>query len=86
MNLSNWHLVRILQLVFGVVLTASWLFGDGDGFTLALGGILLVQAFFNIGCPMAACATPSGKYRADSAAAAKEEVIYEEITGAEKGK
>lgn len=76
---SNWHLVRILQLVMGVLLLGSYLFYTADGITLAFGLILLVQAAFNISCVSGACAVPNRRY--DQVSIPTDEVTYEEING-----
>lgn len=54
---ENWHLVRILQLLFGVFCLVDFLLFSQEGTVLALGLILLFQAFTNwqFGCVSGQC-------------------------------
>jgi hypothetical protein len=76
---QNWHLVRILQLAMGLLLVGSYFFYQQDGITLAFGLILMVQAFFNIGCLAGACLAPRQHHSADTPAIEETEVEYDEI-------
>jgi hypothetical protein len=76
---QNWHLVRILQLAMGLLLVGSYFFYLQDGITLAFGLILMVQAFFNIGCLAGACLTPRQQRPRDTSTMEETEVEYDEI-------
>lgn len=79
-SFENWHLTRILQLVFGGFLVGSYFFYHADNFTLAIGGFLLMQAVFNISCVTGACAVQNARRPASSAGKAEApQVEYEEI-------
>jgi uncharacterized membrane protein len=56
--LSKWHFVRVLQLVFGLMLVASGLYDNEIAYTI-IGGIFLIQAFFNLSlCGARGCGIP----------------------------
>ncbi len=48
---SRWHLVRVLQLLTGSLLTGSYFLGFPDRAQLALGLLLLLMAVVDISCP-----------------------------------
>lgn len=82
---NNWHLVRILQLVMGLVLVGSYVFYMQDGITLAFGLILLLQAAFNVSCVTGACSVPDRQQSAADPENKELEVEYDEIVPS-KGK
>ena len=57
---KNWHLVRILQLLFGLFCLGDYLFFSQEGTVLALGIILLFQAVtdWQLGCVSGRCRVP----------------------------
>jgi len=60
--LKNWNIVRAIRLVLGILMVAqafSWqsvLIGMG-------GGILILSALLNAGCPGNSCSVSATKYR-----------------------
>lgn len=74
--LQNWHFMRIFRAAIAVF--AFFEAGrTGDALMYAAGGILGLQAIFNVGCCGAAgCATPSRKSVGQNTG---DEVTYEEV-------
>lgn len=57
--LSNWHFTRILQLLMGLTSLGYGIYLRDSAYSL-VGGILLLQAIFNISlCGAAGCGTSS---------------------------
>lgn len=69
--------MRILHVVFGMYFLGSFL-ASKDPLSGLLGMVLLVQAYFNAGCILGACA-PTQSIQQPAGDVAEEEVIYEEI-------
>ncbi|MFM7400532.1 MAG: hypothetical protein ACKO4W_06475 [Bacteroidota bacterium] len=71
---SNWHFTRIFRAGIAVfAFSEAW--RTGDSLLLGMGGILALQALFNVGCcGVGGCAVPGkgGKAGSDS-------VTYEEV-------
>ncbi len=81
MNLpANWNLTRILNTVLGLFLVGSYVFHQNDFIALLFGGILLAQAYFNVGCLLGAC-MPSSRQQNKTVDANQinEEITYEEV-------
>jgi hypothetical protein len=55
--LSDWHLIRVVRLVFGTMAVTAG-FTKGDVLAGAVGGLLLYQAIWNVGCCGNSCAVP----------------------------
>lgn len=77
--LASWPLVRMLQLVLGLLLTGNYIFDRHDSVSLIFGLLLLFQAALNINCAGAACATSSPEQTEVASLRNLEEVTYEEI-------
>ena len=69
--------MRILHVVFGIYFLGSF-FTSKDPLSGLLGMLLLVQAYFNAGCLLGACA-PNQSIQQPAGDVAEEEVIYEEV-------
>ena len=71
---SNWHFTRIFRAGIAVfALSEAW--RTGDSLLLGMGGILALQALFNVGCcGVGGCAVP-----AKDAKSGSDSVTYEEV-------
>jgi hypothetical protein len=72
----NWDFMRLLRA--GLAVWAIWqAFGTGEWILLLPGGILGLQAIFNVGCcGSAGCAAPPARNQTESGT---EGVVYEEV-------
>ncbi len=79
--LTNWHPMRWVALVLGMILVGNWILYSAAAAGL-LGLFFLFQALTNTGCMMGSC-TGANCYSAsaegDSAKDGDKEVIYEEV-------
>ncbi|PWA08718.1 hypothetical protein [Flavobacterium laiguense] len=57
---SNWHVMRIFRLAFGIFLFAQ-AYNTHEWFFIAFGLFFFVQAIFNTGCGPKGCAVPRKK-------------------------
>lgn len=58
--LNNWSIMRVLRLVIGAYIISLY-FQEAQGLYLFLGGMLIVQGAFNLGCVGGACAAPTSQ-------------------------
>ena len=78
--LTNWHPMRIIRLVSGLLIIWSAV-DTHQLFVGLIGGLLLVQAIVNAGCGPAGCAVPSRPKRSttDAQADSVKDIQYEEV-------
>lgn len=74
MLFSNWHFTRIFRAGIAVfAFSEAW--RTGDSLLLGMGGILALQALFNVGCcGVGGCAVPAREAKAGT-----DSVTYEEV-------
>ncbi|HVM87665.1 MAG TPA: hypothetical protein VMT76_05720 [Puia sp.] len=72
--LSDWHLVRIIRLVFGIIMAVNAI-TMRDAFSGILGAIFLFQAVTNTGCCGTSCAAPMRSQNATE----EKEIVFEEV-------
>lgn len=77
--LKNWHFMRVFRGGLAVfALSEAW--RTGEAMMLMVGGILGLQAIFNVGCCGAAgCAAPPANSKVDASNLEKTEITYEEV-------
>jgi hypothetical protein len=71
--LKNWHFVRVLRLVLGIIFILNGL-SEKYWFLLAVGGLFIYQAFMNSSCNIA-CQYPMTKDSINKS----EKIEFEEI-------
>lgn len=71
---SNWHFTRIFRAGIAIfAFSEAW--RTGDSLLLGMGGILALQALFNVGCcGVGGCAVPAREDKAGS-----DSVTFEEV-------
>ena len=57
--IDKWTYKRVLQFLVGLYFVWNYM-EDGSKFSMAFGGIMLIQALFNVGCfSTKGCSTPN---------------------------
>ena len=77
--ISKWTLARLIQLAIGFFFLQSY-FEGGEMFGLFFGGLMLVQAVFNVGCFSSKACNTSYTNKKTDVDLKELEVEYEEIS------